>query len=510
MAETAHPLPKVPTGIPGLDHLTDGGLPEGVSTLVAGATGTGKTVLGTQFLAAGVTQHGQPGVYVTLEEPPAKVRRGVAGFGWDVAAWERKGTWRFVDASPHVGEVEIVVGDDLDFTPLLARIAEAVEQIGARRLAVDSLAAVFGRFGSQATVRRGMRDLIAGLERLGVTAVLTAERHADYDGISTYGVEEFVADNVILLRNHLAVERRRRTVEVLKLRGTSHRKGEHPFTIADDGISIFPLSVLALQQHGSEERVSTGNAELDRMCGGGLLRSSVTLVSGATGTGKSLCGLQFVSAGAAAGERGLLVALEESEAQLQRNARGWGIGLEDALTDGRVRLIAQYPESGSVQDLLLQIKRAIDEHQPSRLVVDSLTSLARIGTPDTIHEFLLGLSAFTQDAHITLMFSATSPSLLGESTATGAEASTVVDCIFLLRYVEAYGEVRRGLVVLKIRGSEHERVIREYTLGSGGMRIGAPLRTTTGILSGAALQLTGAEQDRIRGSFPEDAEPGGG
>jgi circadian clock protein KaiC len=494
---------KVPTGIPGLDHVTDGGLPEGVATLVSGATGTGKTVLGAQFLAAGIIEHGQPGVFVCLEERPAKVRRGVAGFGWDVAAWEQQGLWAFVDASPHVGEVEAIVGDELDFSALLARIRSVVERVGARRLVADSLTAVFSRFGSRAAVRNGMRALVAGLEELGVTAVLTTERASEDHGISTFGVEEFVADNLILMRNALTHERRRRTIEILKLRGAAHRKGEHPFTIAHDGISIFPLSILVLGQSGSEQRLSTGNAELDGMCGGGLLEGSVTLVSGATGTGKSIVGLQFLT-GAAAGERGLLIAMEESADQLLRNARGMGLGLEARVADGSIRIMSQYPEVGSAQDLLLQIKREVTEHQPTRLVVDSLTALERISAPGGAREFLIGLAAFTQPARITVMLTATAPTLVAEPTATGAAASTVVDGIILLRYVEIQAEIRRGIAVLKLRGSSHEHAIREFRIGAG-LEIGAPLRMTTGILAGSTLQLTGADQARTRGTFPEDA-----
>lgn len=499
----AVPLPRIASGIPGLDHVSGGGLPAGEVTLLAGATGAGKTVLAGQFVAVGITEHGEPGVFVSLAEAPGKVRRFMATFGWDVAAWEEAETWAFVDGSPS-GQQEIVVGDNLDFTPLVARAAAAVHQIGARRLVLDSLSHLLFRLGDPARVRAQVQRLISAFEELDVTALITVERDVDE---GSFGVAEFVADNIVVLRNVLVEERRRRTVEVLKLRGAPHRTGEFPFAILPGlGATVVPLSQLELTHPSSDERVSFGGVELDAMCGGGPFRESVILVAGPTGTGKSLIGLEFLDAGGD-DERSLLVALEESEAQLTRNARGWGHDLDASVAAGRLRLLCTYPEAAPLAAHLIAIQRLVEEFAPTRVVIDSLSALARGATERDFHEFLLGLTSFLKARGVTALYTTTPESLLGGSSATGLAASTTLDMIVLLRYVEVYGEVHRGISVLKMRGSDHEKGIRELVIGGDGSTIGPVFRTTTGILAGTALQLLGDERSRVTTQF-EDGLPG--
>jgi circadian clock protein KaiC len=500
------PLPRLASGIPGLDHITGGGLPEGEVTLLAGGTGTGKTVIGGQFLAAGITEFAEPGVFVTLEEPLEKIRRFMGTFGWDVPGWEAERRWAFVDASP-TGEHEVVVGEDFDFTALVARVAATVEHVRAKRLVVDSLSHVLARLGDAPQVRSQLHRLVGGFEALGVTTLITAERDHEHDGVARYGVEEFVADNIVILRNVLAAEKRRRTIEALKLRGAMHRGGEFPFAIlSEKGATIVALSELQLTHPSSEARVSFGNRELDAMCGGGPFQDSVILVSGPTGTGKTLLSLEFLDA-ADGDQRGLLVAFEESAQQLTRNARGWGHDLDRLQADGRIRVLSQYPESAPLESHLLRIQHAVDEFEPARVVVDSLSGLERDAVARDFHEFLLGLTAFLKARGITALLTTTTASLVGGGSATGIEASTLLDTIVLLRYVEVYGELRRGVAVLKMRGSTHEKTIREFTIGSHGSQIGAPFRTTTGILAGHSLQLLGEEGQRVSSSFLDPHQP---
>lgn len=504
----ARPVEKFPTGIPGFDHVSGDGLPAGEATLVAGTTGTGKTVLAAQFLVAGITGFAQPGVFVAFEEPPDKIRRFMAGFGWDIGSWEADGTWAFVDATP-TGEIEVVIGDDLDFGPLVARVGAAVEATGARRVVIDSLSAPLVRFGDLASVRAGLGRLVNGLDALGVTTVITVERPQDYNGVSRFGVEEFVVDNIVLLRYPLQAEHRRRTVEVLKFRGTPHRQGEYPFAIDGTGINVIPLSSIRLHQPSSPVRVSLGNPGIDEMCGGGPFRDSVILVSGATGTGKSLVAVGFLAA-AGPDDRALLVAFEESPEQLTRNAGHFGYDLEGLQAAGRLRIMSAYPESGSLEQHLVAIKAAIDEYRPTRVALDSLSALERIACTRGTHEFIVGLTAYLKQEEITGLMTTTTTSLLGGTSATGVEASTLIDMIILLRYIEVYGELRRGVTVLKIRGSDHDKTIREFVIGPHGVAVGAPFRTTSGILAGATLQLAGDETARVGAMFPESPGPGAG
>ena len=505
------PLPRIPSGIPGLDQVTEGGLPAGEVTLLAGTTGTGKTLISSQFLAAGIMTYGEPGVFVTLGEAPAKLRRFMAAMGWDVAGWEAAGTWAFVDGSPS-GDREVVVGEAFDFAPLLARVQAAVKRVGAHRVVLDSISNILSRLGETPAIRSHLYRLVAGFEALGVTTIVTAERTHEYDGVARLGVEEYVADNIIILRNVLFRERRRRTIEPLKFRGAAHRQGESPFVILPgEGAVVLALSNLALAHPSTSQRVSLGNTDLDAMCGGGAFQDSIILVTGPTGSGKTLLCLEFVES-AAAGERSLLVAFEESEAQLSRNARNWGHDLDALQAAGRLEILCQYPESAPLESHLLAIQRVVDAFKPTRVAVDSLSGVARGATIRDFHEFLLGLTWLLKSRGITGLFTTTTSSLTAEPSATGLESSTLLDMIILMRYVEVYGELHRAIAVLKMRGSPHEKTFRELVIDATGTHVGEAFRTTTGILSGTALELLGEERARILAKFggePAPAHPPG-
>ena len=497
MISTNHPaVEKLRTGISSLDIIAKGGLPKNRTTLISGTAGSGKTVFAIHFLAAGI-ELGEPGVFVTFEESAADVRRNMQSFGWDLAKWEEEGKLAFVDASPDP-QIDTVESGEFDLGALVARVQNAVNKVKATRVSVDSLGAVFSQFEDQAMVRGELFRIASALKAMGVTAVLTAERADDHGPVARFGVEEFIADNVMILRNALEDETRRRTIEILKFRGCDHQKGEYPFTIIPDGgVIVIPLSAMQLSMKSSSVRISSGNHELDEMCGGGFFRDSVTLVSGATGTGKTLTVAQFLQGGAANGEKCLLLAFEESRDQLVRNATGWGFDFEQMERDGLLRVVCDYPDLSGLEDWLVTIQGIITEFGPQRMALDSLSALEHVGTLKSFREFVIGLTSFIKHREITGMFTATTGTLMGGDSITESNISTLTDSIILLRYVEMFGDVKRGLTVLKMRGSAHDKAIREFTIGKGGMHVGRAFGNVTGILSGSPVHVTPGDVERV-------------
>jgi circadian clock protein KaiC len=476
-------IEKIPTDIPGFDFVGEGGLPKGRTTLIAGTAGSGKTVFATHFLAAGIENYDEPGVFATFEDQPEGIRRNMLGFGWDIRRWEKEGKWAFVDVSPDPAGPTTIVGD-YDLSGLISRIEHAARRIGATRIVLDSLNALFIQVPDKTLLRTELHRLIQTLKGLGATVVFTGERTQDYGEVTRHGIEEFVADNVIILRNILIDERRRRTLEILKYRGTPHQRGEVPFTVTSKGVVVIPLSALELTQTSSTKRVTSGIERLDQMCSGGFFRDSIILVSGATGTGKTLLVAQFIAGGAAAGEKCLLFAFEESRDQLFRNAEAWGMDFAALEKKGQLVIASQYPHAMPMEDHLVRMRDLIEEVQPDRVAVDSLSALERVFSFRSFREFVISLTSTLKQKTTAGLFTSTTPSLLGGGSVTEKHISTLTDSIILLRYVELYGEMRRCLTVLKMRGSEHDHDIREYTIDADGMHIGEPFRQVSGILSG--------------------------
>ena len=500
-------LPKHPTGIPGLDTLTEGGLPLHRTTLVAGTSGSAKTVFAAQFLAAGIERFEEPGVFVTFEESPEDITRNLTSFGWPVHRWIEEGRWAFVDASTDASGDEEVLGA-FDFTGLMASIEHQVQETGAKRIVLDSVGAIQNRFPTSQRVRRELLRLTRALRDLGVTAVITAERTHEYGPVSRLDVEEFVVDNVIILRNVLEAERCRRTIQILKFRGATHRQGEYPFIIQDaKGIVTLPVSTTELTQPSTDVRIPSGVEELDEMLGGGFYRDSIILVSGPTGTGKTLITTEFLQGAADNDEKALLFSFEESRDQFFRNADGWGKALREMEAEGRLRVVALYPESTSMEALLVRVGHEIKTFQPDRVAVDSLSALERVSTLKGFREFVIGVTSLFKTEQVAALFTAATDELTGGVSVSEGHISTMTDTVILLRYVELLGEMRRGLTVLKMRGSAHDKRIREFEVTSHGMVLKPAFRSVTGILTGVPTHISADEYDRLMAAVEEGGSP---
>ncbi|HEY9645576.1 MAG TPA: circadian clock protein KaiC [Chroococcidiopsis sp.] len=498
---------KIRTLIEGFDDVSHGGLPVGRTTIVSGTSGTGKTLFAVQFLYNGITHFDEAGVFVTFEESPADIIKNAQSFGWDLQKLIDEGKLFILDASPDPEGQEVI--GSFDLSALIERIQYAIHKYRAKRVSIDSVTAVFQQYDAAPVVRREIFRLVARLKLVGATTIMTTERIEEYGQVARFGVEEFVSDNVVIVRNVLEGERRRRTIEILKLRGTTHMKGEYPFTITNDGINIFPLGAMRLTQRSSNVRVSSGVKTLDEMCGGGFFKDSIILVTGATGTGKTLLVSKFLQDGCRVGERALLFAYEESRAQLSRNASSWGIDFEELEHQGLLKIICAYPESAGLEDHLQIIKSEIADFKPSRIAIDSLSALARGVSNNAFRQFVIGVTGFAKQEEITGFFTNTTDQFMGSHSITESHISTITDTILLLQYVEIRGEMARAINVFKMRGSWHDKGIREYVISDQGPDIKNSFRNFERIISGSPSRVAIDEKNELSRIVRSVQEKGG-
>jgi len=486
---------KIRTMIEGFDDISHGGLPVGRTTLVSGTSGTGKTLLAVQFLYNGITYFDDPGVFVTFEESPTDIIKNAYSFGWDLQKLVNDGKLFILDASPDPEGQEVV--GNFDLSALIERIQYGIRKYKAKRVSIDSITAIFQQYDAASVVRREIFRLVARLKQIGVTTVMTTERVEEYGPVARFGVEEFVSDNVVIVRNVLEGERRRRTMEILKLRGTTHMKGEYPFTMTNQGINIFPLGAMRLTQRSSNARVSSGVKTLDEMCGGGFFKDSIILATGATGTGKTLLVSKFIQDACLRGDRAILFAYEESRAQLSRNAYSWGIDFEDLEQKGLLKILCTYPESAGLEDHLQIIKSEIAEFKPSRIAIDSLSALARGVSNNAFRQFVIGVTGYAKQEEITGFFTNTTDQFMGSHSITDSHISTITDTILMLQYVEIRGEMSRAINVFKMRGSWHDTAIREYTISEEGPEIKDSFRNYERIISGSPTRIAVDEKSEL-------------
>ncbi|HUQ66727.1 MAG TPA: circadian clock protein KaiC [Flavitalea sp.] len=480
--------PKCLTGIPGFDEISFGGLAKGRSTLLSGSAGSGKTIFCSQFLIKGIEIFGEPGVFVSFEENVGDLRKNLQSFNWPVAEYESKNLFVFVDASiSSINDTTVIASFDLK--GLLVRIDAAINKVQAKRVVLDSIGSLFHHFSDTSIIRKELYIILYQLKERGLAVLLTSERLEEYGTVSRFGVEEYIADNVVIMRNVLENEKRRRTIEILKYRGSAHSSGENSFVISPkNGVHIIPLTRLQLTQKSSDRRVPTGNITLDNLCGGGFFRDSIILVSGATGTGKTLMITEFIKGGFQANEKILFVAYEESREQLIRNAKGWGVDFPQIEKNDHLHIEAIYPENASLEEHLLHIQAMVEKYRPARFAFDSLSAIERGSSKKNFREFLITLTSYLKKKEILSIFTSTSTSIVGGTSVTDNHISTITDTIILLRYAEVFGQIHRVITVLKMRGSLHTKGIHEFDITDKGMNIKpAEFDRMSGILGGLPI-----------------------
>jgi len=475
-------LEKEPTGISGFDEITRGGLPAGRPTLVCGSAGAGKTLFAMEFLVRGATLFNEPGVFMSFEESDEELATNVASLGFDldqlVADKKLRLDYVFIERS------EIEETGEYDLEALFLRLGHAIDSIGARRVVLDTLEALFSALPSEAIVRAELRRLFRWLKEKGVTAVITGERG---DGkLTRYGLEEYVADCVILLDHRVQNQISTRRMRIVKYRGTSHGTNEYPFFIDEKGFSVLPITSLGLEHQAPTEFVSTGIRRLDTMLNGrGFYRGSSILVSGTAGTGKSTLAAHFVNAACLRGERALFFAFEESQHQIIRNMRSIGIDLEKHVRKGLLSFQNARPSSWGLEIHLALIHKTIEEFEPTVVVVDPITNFLAIGDQIETKSMLTRLIDFLKIKQITGMFTSltSAQSAIEDSE---VEVSSLMDAWLLVKTIESNGERNRGLYILKARGIGHSNQIREFLLTEHGIELIDAYIGPEGVLMGSA------------------------
>jgi len=442
-------------------------VPRGRATLVCGSAGSGKTVLGTEFLARGVLRFREPGVLVTFEESVDEHCRNATSIGFDLKQLIRRGT--MVIDHVRADRRDCQETGDYDLEGLFVRIGHAIDTVGARRVVIDSLESLFGAIADEGLIRLELKRLLQWLANKGVTAIVTAERGEST--LTRHGLEEYVADCVLLLDHRVNDQISTRRMRVVKYRGSAHGANEYPFMITDEGISLQPVTAMELDHKAPVRRITTGIPKLDEMMGGkGFFRSSSILVSGTAGTGKSSLAAAFVRSVCKRGERCLYFAFEESMHQILRNMKSIGIDLRSFVNQNVLRVEARRPSLYGLEMHLLTMERIVDQYGPQAVVIDPITNLVSAGAIEEVHRMLARLIDFLKSRQITALFTSLTA---GERSPEQSEVnvSSLMDTWLILRNIEDGHERRRGLYILKSRGMLHSNQIRELRLSSGGIDV---------------------------------------
>jgi circadian clock protein KaiC len=496
-------LPKCPTGIKGLDEITGGGLPRGRPTLICGGAGCGKTLLAAEFLVRGAAQFNEPGVLVTFEETEAELKANVSSLGFDLAGLVKRK--KIIIDFVHIERSEAQETGDFDLEGLFVRLNYAIDSIGAKRVVLDTLEVLFASIPNETILRAELRRLFRWLKDKGVTAVITAEKGRE--SLTRNGLEEYVSDCVILLDHRVNDQIATRHLRVVKYRGALHGTNEFPFLIGDDGVSVIPITSLALNHNASGGRIETGIPRLDAMLGGrGFFRGSSILLTGTSGTGKTIIASNFAHAAAKRGERVLFFSFEESPNQIIRNMRSIGLKLEPLVKKDLLRFHSARPTLYGLEMHLATMFREIDEFRPDVVVIDPITSLMDSGTESECKGMVTRLIDYLKAGQITSLF--TSLTQGGAALAQSESAmSSLMDAWILLQDFEGNGERNRVLYVLKARGMAHSNQIREFLISDRGIDVVDAYIGPSGVLTGSARAAQGAlEKAAVLASQQEAAQ----
>ena len=471
---------QLSTGIAGLDSILGTGLPRNRLYLIDGEPGTGKTTLALQFLLEGA-RNGERGLYVTLSETREELQAVAESHGWsldNVDVYELPAVQALTEEAYtlfHPAEVELQQTVDAVF--------KAVEDASPRRVVFDSLSEMRLLARDPLRFRRqilALKQFFAGRE---CTILLLDDKTAPEGDLQLHSL----AHGVIVLE-HVSLEygSERRRLKIIKLRGQNFRGGYHDFRIQTGGIAVFPRILSNRPRRTAPpDPMTSGSEGLDRLLGGGLVRGSSILITGAAGTGKSILATQYASAALERGERVQFYLFDERAHTFMLRAKGLDMDLSEGLASKALRVHQIEPTELSPGEFASQIVRAVEDDGVTLIVVDSINGYMQSMPeerllPIQVHELL----SFLANNGVTIIMTLVQRGIFGSPVADEAEVSYLADTVILLRYFEVQGAVRQAISVVKKRSGTHERTIREARVGVKGLHIGEPLSDFQGVLTG--------------------------
>ncbi len=464
---TERSIEKSPSGIIGLDQITNGGYPHGKPTLVIGGPGSGKSILGMLFAVSGAEDYNEPGVFISFEETAEELVQNFASLKFPVMKLINENKLYLENMVVDRGETPI--SGDYSLDGLFVRLQLAVDTVGAKRIVIDGIETMFSAFANDSVVRSELHRLFRWTKDRKLTTIVTSEMGAS--GLTKNGLEEYVADCVIVLDHRVLDEISTRRIRVLKYRGSSHEANEFPFLINESGLSVAPVTSLDLEYQVSNERVSSGIPDLDQMLEGkGYYRGSSVLITGTAGTGKTSIAARFAYSACRVGKAALFFSFEESEEQIIRNMSSIGIDFKPFVEKGLLKIISLRPTSLDLENHLLSIIQTIIQIKPYAVVVDPISNLGSIGSVHQIKSVWTRMIAECKQMGTTTFF--TNLCSGSESIDTTESAvSSLMDTWLLLREVEIGNQSKITLKVRKSRGMAHSRRIKELILSNQGINL---------------------------------------
>jgi circadian clock protein KaiC len=461
-------LRKVATGIAGLDKVLGGGLPAGRMTLLSGGAGSGKSMMGLQCLLQGAGTS-EPGILVMFEERAAAVRQNAWSLGWNLAPLEKKNRLYLMDARL---DPEAVISGDFSIKGLLAILDQRIKAMRARRIMIDAVDALLHLYDSPLRERHELYTLHEWLLARGLTTIMTVKTIPQQEAPSRYAFLDFMADCVIHVDQRVTAQVTTRRLRVIKYRGSGYGRNEYPFIIGEDGITVIPITSIAIQHRPLGPKVSSGQDRLDDVLAGGYKRGATILIVGTAGSGKTTLACVFTLAACLRGERVLYLNFEESAESMVGSMLSPGLALRPLIKTGTLLVRSYLPEALGVEEHLFHALKALDEFQPQHLVVDSISACQRMGSDDAAFEYLMRLLNACKERGITCFYINQATGLDIVTEISGIGISSIIDTIVLLRHVPIGGVMKRELIVMKSRGSKHSEQFHEFQITDRGIDLG--------------------------------------